>query len=423
MLSRIRISNFKSIVDTELNLSYTDKKAPNGYKKSEQIYFLEPTSNTKDRLAAIMCLYGANASGKSNIVKVMLALGVILREGLGSRSITEFKPFHNKVNFSNTGSIVDIFFYANSKEFNYLLEFTAEKIIYEKLVCNGNTLFEIKDSKIVDISIQSEVNDKEFLERLLFESLNQDNQINTFLMTVYKRLPNLNNDLSDAVNYRDKFVQLGSNSINPAFALEYLAKSREDGKLKEALDKIANVIQKLDIDIERFEFNRRKPNQNEIVAHNIGYLSFNYEEVELYEIITIHKDINGNDVSFKLQEESAGTQFLFSIIAVIISVLENGGVIMIDELDKSLHPSITKVILEMFKSKEYNKDNSQLITTLHTTDILGHYLRTYEVGFVNKSFKKGTTVSRLSKYETRQDLNFRDRYMFGMYRAKPNTQI
>ena len=353
----------------------------------------------------------------------MLALGVILREGLGSRSITELKPFHNKVNFSNTGSIVDISFYANSKEFNYLLEFTAEKIIYEKLVCNGNTLFEIKDSKIVDISIQSEVNDKEFLERLLFESLNQDNQINTFLMTVYKRLPNLNNDLSDAVNYRDKFVQLGSNSINPAFALEYLAKLREDGKLKEALDKIANVIQKLDIDIERFEFNRRKPNQNEIVAHNIGYLSFNDEEVELYEIITIHKDINGNDVSFKLQEESAGTQFLFSIIAVIISVLENGGVIMIDELDKSLHPSITKVILEMFKSKEYNKDNSQLITTLHTIDILGHYLRTYEVGFVNKSFKKGTTVSRLSKYETRQDLNFRDRYMFGMYRAKPNTQI
>ena len=67
MLSRIRISNFKSIVDTELNLSYTDKKAPNGYKKSEQIYFLEPTSNTKDRLAAIMCLYGANASGKSNL--------------------------------------------------------------------------------------------------------------------------------------------------------------------------------------------------------------------------------------------------------------------------------------------------------------------------------------------------------------------
>ena len=422
MLSKIKISNFKSIINTELNLSYTDKKAPNRYQQSEQIYFLEPTKNARDRLSPVITLYGANASGKSNIIKALLALWFVVKRGLNNqRELSKLKPLYNKINLSENGSRVELEFFSNEQSYIYILEFTAGKITHEKLVCNTNTLFEIKNSKIIELSIQSEVNDRVFLERLLFESLDANNQVNTFLTTVNTRLPNLSSETSDVVDYIDSLIILGDNHLSPSFALDYLAKSKDDIKLKEALTKIADVIQKFDIDIDRFEFNRQDYNPN--IAYDGMYLSQNDKKLELYEIITIHKDVYGNDVKFKLQEESAGTQLLFSIIGLLISVLDKGGVLVVDELDKSLHPSITKVILEMFKLKEYNKYNSQLITTLHTTDILEHYLRTYEASFVNKSLKKGTTINRLSKYESRHETNFRDRYVFGMYRAKPNTQI
>ena len=424
MISRIKISNFKSIVDTELNLLYTDKKAPNGYKDSEQIYFLEPTKKNKinNRLAPVMALYGANASGKSNVIKALLALFFTVKGGLNNQiELLNLKPFYNKINFSKNGSKIELEFFSKGQMYLYLLEFTTEKIFHEKLICNGDTLFEIKDSKIINLSVHSKVNSRDFLERLLFESLDGNNQVNTFLTTVYTRLPNLNLDISNVIDYIFSIVILGDNYLSPSLALNYLAESKDNIKLKEALTKIADVIQKFDINIDRFEFNRQEFNPN--IAYPGMYLSQNDKKIELYEIVTIHKDTYGNDVKFKLQEESAGTQLLFSITAIIISVLEKGGVLIVDELDKSLHPLIVKVILEKFKLKEYNKNNSQLITTLHTTDVLEHYLRTYEVGFVNKSFKKGTTIHRLSNYENRQELNFRDRYVFGMYRAKPNTQI
>lgn len=423
MLSNIRISNFKSIVDLDLDLTFAEGKAPNGFKDSEELFFLEATNKPRDRVSPLMCLYGANASGKSNVIKGLFVFLVIIQNGLGdNQTLPRLKPFYNKTNFLNTGSVIDISFYTNGKKFNYALEFTAEKIIHEKLICNDNTLFEVKDSKLIDISIQSKVNDKEFLERLLFESLNQDNQVNTFLTTVYKRLPNLNNDLSDVANYMNKFVVLGDNNVSQSFALDYLAKSKEDGKLKDALGKIANIIQKLDIDIDRFEFNRQDLKAN--TAYNPSYISFaDKQKPEEYEIITIHKDCYGNDINFKLQEESHGTQLLFAIIGVMIRVLEDGNIMIVDELDKSLHPELTKTILEVFKSKEYNVNNSQLITTLHSTDVLEAGFRTSEFAFVSKNIKYGTKIKRLSSFETRQDINFRDRYIAGMYRAKPNTQI
>jgi AAA15 family ATPase/GTPase len=420
MLYKIKISNFKSIINTELDLSYTDKKAPNGYKDSEELYFLEPTNNTKNRLSTIMCLYGANASGKSNIIKAILVLKSIMNAGIRNNLNNMLQPFHNKINVSDNGSKIELEFFSQQQRYKYVLEFTTNKILHEKLVCNENVLFEIKNSKIIDISIQSEVNNNQFLEKLLFESLDKNNQVHTFLKLIYDRLPNLNDYMSCAINFFNNISIGDNNHIQPDTALKILANSSNDTKISESLDKISNILQKLDIDICKLEFRKK------LLPKGIVFGTVQLEEkdmFEYYDIITTHKNYDGVDVKFLLTEESTGTQLLFGIIAIMLATLEKGGVMIIDELDKSLHPVITKVILEMFKSKEYNKYGSQLITTLHTTDVLEHYLRTYEASFVNKSLKKGTTINRLSKYESRQEINFRDRYIAGMYRAKPNTQI
>jgi len=81
MLVSMSVRNFKSIVDLKIDFSYDEGKAPNGYKKSSLIPFLEPTKKPEDRLVPVMMFYGANASGKSNIVKALSTLKQIVHLG------------------------------------------------------------------------------------------------------------------------------------------------------------------------------------------------------------------------------------------------------------------------------------------------------------------------------------------------------
>ncbi len=78
----------------------------------------------------------------------------------------------------------------------------------------------------------------------------------------------------------------------------------------------------------------------------------------------------------------------------------------------------------MFKDREYNKKNAQLISTLHVTDVLEDKIyKTPDFSFVNKNNQKGSTITRLSDIETRNDVNFRDRYLSGMYMGVPYSYI
>jgi len=82
MFSKIRIKNFKSIEDLLVDFSYAEGKAPNNYKDSNIISFLEPNSKADNRVVSVMNMYGANASGKSNIIEVLSHITNIIRNGL-----------------------------------------------------------------------------------------------------------------------------------------------------------------------------------------------------------------------------------------------------------------------------------------------------------------------------------------------------
>ncbi len=87
-----------------------------------------------------------------------------------------------------------------------------------------------------------------------------------------------------------------------------------------------------------------------------------------YRVNTKHV-IGKQEFEFDINEESLGTQVMFSIIPVIKDVLENGKVFIIDEIDKSLHPYIVKYIVEIFNDDETNKNGAQLIFNTHDTNL------------------------------------------------------
>ncbi len=124
-------------------------------------------------------------------------------------------------------------------------------------------------------------------------------------------------------------------------------------------------------------------------------------------------------LEFDIREESVGTQVLLDILSRIVIALDRGSILIIDEMDRSLHPLLLIESVRLFKSKAYNPKGAQLIFTTHTTDILdaANLLQATEVGIVSKSLPFGTRVRRCTEDADVQ--NLRTSYLQGELRGIP----
>uniref|UniRef100_UPI00286DE144 AAA family ATPase n=1 Tax=Chamaesiphon sp. VAR_69_metabat_338 TaxID=2964704 RepID=UPI00286DE144 len=144
-----------------------------------------------------------------------------------------------------------------------------------------------------------------------------------------------------------------------------------------------------------------------------------------HEIQTAHYkyDSNHKQLSlehFNLGEESEGTQKLYGLSGLIVNLLEDGGVLIFDELDARLHPLITSAIVRLFNSSETNPKNAQLIFTTHDTNLLsGNLFRKDQVWFTEKNCYGATDLYSLAEYKIPERASFEQDYIAGKYGAVP----
>ncbi len=118
--------------------------------------------------------------------------------------------------------------------------------------------------------------------------------------------------------------------------------------------------------------------------------------------------------------ESAGTRRLFSLALPIMEALEDGHVLLIDEIDARLHPLITLAITSMFNSKRGNPKNAQLIFATHDANLLSNKrFRRDQVWFAEKDRFGATHLYSLAEFKVRNDASFRQDYIRGRYGAIP----
>ena len=122
-----------------------------------------------------------------------------------------------------------------------------------------------------------------------------------------------------------------------------------------------------------------------------------------------------------LQEESLGTQSLFFFSPVLKEAFEQGKVVIVDEIDKSLHPLLVEFIIKLFNDSKTNKNNAQLIFNTHDTNLLSlDNFRRDQIWFVEKEPKKGTTdLYPLDDFSVRKTENIQKGYLNGRYGAIP----
>lgn len=348
-------------------------------------------------------LYGRNASGKSNILAALAKLQKIVRESDSYKveeKISVYEPFQFEEESAKAPTRIEILFVTENEElklkvkYEYIIEFNYNKIIYESLSFYPKgqiaKLFERKEDAPISYGDYLKGNKKAIEDGLL------ENQLFLSKSASYK-LDHLKEPYLYITSKIFTFIVHNTNF--------------EESILKVIISKLENP-----------DFKR---NLLELLkAGDTGIVDI-FQEKSLGKIYTSHRFFqkeNEKDISrFDLNLESLGTQKLFIIGGILLLNLGHGYSIIIDELDKSLHPHLTKMLIRLFHSKENNPSNSQLIFTTHDSSLMnGELFRRDQMFITEKDYMGNTTVYNLSSIKgVRKNIPFEKWYLGGSFGGIP----
>lgn len=429
MLSSFRIQNFRSISELRLDFSYGEGKAPNGYQDQEIMPFIEAVKNV--RLVPCMAFFGANASGKTNILKAFNTLAQLILKG--GRLADLFDP--NLLNPKFTETVFELEFYLGGDCFTYRIAFSATAISEESLLKNQRDIFTILQLQAeFSPNICSAAYSAEKLSDILRVECTdgEGRQTKPFFHRIGLAYPGLHADLKNAFGYFQTGINIFSNDsplVLPV-AVDILASAMGGDKVA-ALREITDVVRRLDIDIAAINITETELGPEDSPHH--GSLLKENRETGARHSISInsaHRDVAGTVVFLNfIKHESAGTQRLAGLIGLILHALKAGGVFLVDELECSLHPLLMREIVLLFKKRRHNPLGAQLILTTHNTDILDDsILRLSEIALLRKTVANGTLVRRLvdaknDGEDIRNVTNFRKQYLAGFYSGLPHPSL
>jgi AAA15 family ATPase/GTPase len=428
MLSSFFVQNFRSILELKLDFSYGEGKAPNGYQGQEIMPFIEAPN--KQRLVPCLALFGANASGKTNILKAFGALKQLLREG-GQLSEV-YEPYLLNPKFADTTFALE--FIMGRERFEYRITHNATEIKQESLLKNGKAIYAILHLKTeFSPQILSTTYSKETLTEILrVECSDGDGrQTKLFLHRIGLAYLGLNADLKNVFGYFKDGLKFYANEQPVLLPVSVgILASNLGGDEKAALFEIVDVVRRLDIDIATIDITQTELAPDEKTRLGITKINFETGAKHAVQITSTHKDVAGNSILFDfIKHESAGTKRLAGLVGLILHALKTGGVLLVDELECSLHPLLMREIVLLFKKRRHNPKGAQLIVTTHNTDILDEsILRLSEIALVRKTTANGTLVRRLVDAKTdgediRNVTNFRKQYLAGFYSGVPHPAL
>ncbi len=366
-------------------------------------------------------VYGANASGKSNLVA---AIGFMRRfvdrssmETRPTGSI-DVQPFLLSDETADKPSHFEIVFLLEGKRYRYGFEVTQERVetewLYYVPTQREARLF-LRQGNWVELG-KAFREGKEIVERTRPNAL--------FLSVVAQ----FNGPVAQSVT--QWFRQLGIVSgLNDMDMRVHTMRSFVDGTDR---DGIRDLVRKLDLGIDDLAVEQVPASDVQFPEDMPGELRSALSPLidlpgsEHFAVHTVHlrpKDggTSAAQVEFDLDDqESEGTKKLFALAGLLVSTLRNGRVLVIDELDARLHPTMTREIVSLFNSREANPNHAQLIFTTHDTNLLDNRLfRRDQIWFTEKDRLGATHLYSLAEFRIRNDEAFERNYIRGRYGAIP----
>ena len=382
-------------------------------------------ASDKLRLLKSAAIYGANASGKTNLAKAMQFMRWFTFNSFKETQAGEPIPadvFRLSETTVHEPSFFQIVFLADGVTYRYGFEMTRERVISEWLfaapAARESNLFQ-RDAEDI------RVNPKTFREGKGLEDKTRDNAL--FLSTVAQ----FNGETAKRVLtwFRDFNVISGSDYES------YMAHSLKMLYNPETRSDALRLITTLDLDIKDVEITteeitanlKRQEDRASFLSKRRQKSSAAPIKLEIFGGKSVHArfDEQGNpsaDITEEISEfESEGTQKLIALSGPLMDTLKFGRVLFVDELDARLHPLMTCAIIRLFHSKETNPQNAQLIFATHDTNLLNKDLfRRDQIWFVEKDRARATHLYSLAEFRVRNDRSSLEAdYIHGRFGAIP----
>lgn len=412
MLIQFKVKNFLSIKN-EVVFSML---AGAGDENSDNLIEID---NNNEKYLRSTGIYGANASGKTNFMKAFAAAILMIRKS-NVRNIDEplieMRPFKFDKTFSNKPCEFEFVFIQNNVKYVYGFSADIEKIhseyLYQYLSAKPSLVFERKNTNEYKFT-QSE-------QKKLEELAAKNTEKKLFLSTATEW--NYEKTKDAYLWFAEKIDTYGDYKSLAPIAYKLFENDKND----ELKNFTINLLKEADIIIKDYNFEIEKYDIDHIWPRAIYDTDENGKIVrKAIRISTIHEveDENGNTSEYELDlsEESLGTHNLFMLSPILKRAFEKGKIIVIDEIDKSIHPLLVEFIIKLFHNKQINKNNAQLIFNTHNTNLLSLELfRRDQIWFVEKNIKKGATeLYPLDDFSVRKTENIQKGYLNGRYGAIP----
>ncbi|WP_373525354.1 ATP/GTP-binding protein [Nostoc sp.] len=358
----------------------------------------------------VLAIFGANASGKSNVIQALDYLLLMMSHGT-----------QEAVKFQRT------FKYAKLDPFK-LDSISAQKPTrFELRTLFDNNIYTysvvINQNHIISENLDYALNTTKRTRRLF--NRQWDEVSKKFIWKTGDYFAGSHNQLQDNIRENELFISIlvklkvdviepflrwlkirfiGINLGNEQHDITAITslQGTDSSMLNEVLEEVLTILQKFDTGLLTIKIENK------------------YDDPNDYNIFAIHNTHEGGLVAWLFDEESLGTQRLFSLVFLIVVVMKIGGLIIVDELGTNIHPNIVRSLIRIFQNPKTNPRNAQLILTSHDNTLQrNNLLRRDQIWFTQKRPDQSTELYPLTDFHVRNDLAIDKAYLDGRFGAVP----
>ncbi|MBO7054630.1 MAG: ATP-binding protein [Bacteroidales bacterium] len=371
-----------------------------------------------------MAVYGANSSGKSNLINAIQTMKscVLSSVKLNPNDSLYYEPFL-LVKDNNKPTLFEMTFLKNDFCYRYGFSYTQNTIVDEWL-CRRTTKRSKEQALFIRNSEGIAFEDNKFPEGIGLESKVNDNRL--FLSLCAQ----LGGEVSNKVI---SWFESDFNVVSGLNNQEYRSFSKKlFHQKKDASNEAMTLFKKLQLgfgEISTYEKKLKLPEDTpkDLVSFFTKIVAEKDIEIESVHLLYDKNGKKCGTIKFPFDDkESSGTRKLFDMSGPIFDALEKGLVLVIDELDAKMHPLISQEIIRLFNNPKTNPKNAQLIFTTHDTHLLStKMLRRDQIWFTEKNNAEQTDLYCLTDIvlpdgtKPRNDANYEKNYIAGRYGAIP----
>lgn len=423
MLVSFSVKNFRSFSEQQT----ISMVASVGAKRNERISFSTDNSFAPHLLRSA-CLFGPNGAGKSSLViafEFFRDFVVSSAKDTQEGDEIDVTPFKLDSRCREKPSEFEAIFIHKGNLYQYGFAVDKNRVWGEWLFSKPSE----QDTKIRSLfqrEFDSEISSYYWKiskknvkgEKELWKNSTRDNAL--FLSTAIQLKSTAFKNIFDWIRGSLHIIR-SADRISPFFTVRQYSEKGKKSKILDFLQAVDTKITSMKFDEQELRFGENFPIKR--ISESARDELEKIMRGTKVEITSFHQSADGKLVGLDFNEESDGTQLIFSLAGPWFDVLENGYTLIIDELHNSLHPLALKFLIQLFHDPKINSNCAQLIFTSHETSVMAKDLMHQDqIWLLEKSGAENSMLIPLSDYKVRDVSTFQKAYLDGRFGAVPKLR-